>query len=62
MDLTLTPDERKLLLALLERALSDLRIEVRRTRAPSFRDSLQDEEKLLVGLLDRLRERQLDLD
>jgi hypothetical protein len=60
MDITLTPAERKLLLSLLERALSDLRIEVRHTRTTAFRGSLHDEEKTLVGLLDRLRDREVD--
>jgi hypothetical protein len=55
MELTLSPNEQKLLVQLLERTLGDLRIEVRRTRAPSFRDPLQDEEKLLIGLLERLK-------
>ncbi len=55
MELTLSPAERKLLVQILERSLSDLRIEVRRTRAPSFRDPLQDEERVLIGLLERLR-------
>ncbi len=55
MELTLSPAERKLLVQMLERSLSDLRIEVRRTRAPSFRDPLQDEERVLIGLLERLR-------
>ncbi len=55
MELSISPDEQRLLVQILERTLGDLRIEVRRTRAPSFRDPLQDEEKVVVGLLERLR-------
>jgi hypothetical protein len=62
MDLTLKPDDRKLLLALLESALADLRVEVRHTRTSSYRAPLKDEEKLLIGLLDRLRDRPFDFD
>jgi hypothetical protein len=35
MELVLSPGERDLLLSILERALSDLRVEVRRTDAPT---------------------------
>ena len=39
----------------IERALSDTRVEVRRTATPEFHDRLADEERELAGLLTRLR-------
>jgi hypothetical protein len=47
-------DERELLSQLVSRALSETRVEVRRTSTPDFHDRLQREEKRLERLLDRL--------
>ncbi|MHC5002652.1 MAG: hypothetical protein ACYTJ0_05980 [Planctomycetota bacterium] len=48
--------ERDVLTRLLEQTIGELRVEVRRTRTPDFHDRLADEEKLLKGLLAKLRE------
>jgi len=42
-------------LRLLDEALGDLRVEVRRTSTPEFHDKLLEEEELLRGLIERLR-------
>jgi hypothetical protein len=55
MQLEITADERELLIQLLDRALSDTRVEVRRTATPEFHDKLQHEERRLGDLLDRVR-------
>jgi len=55
MQLEFSPAERDLLIQLLERALSDTRVEVRRTTTPEFHDRLEAEERQLAGLLERLR-------
>jgi hypothetical protein len=54
-DLRLSSDERDLLVRVVEQALSDTRIEVRRTTTPDFHDRLEAEARQLAGLLDRLR-------
>ena len=51
----ISSDERDLLLRLVEGALSDARVEVRRTKTPEFHDRLQVEEQQLASLLARLR-------
>jgi hypothetical protein len=55
MRLDISSDERSLLIGMLERALSETRVEVRRTTTPDFHDQLQAEEHQLAALLERLR-------
>ncbi len=55
MQLQISAEERDLLTGLVERALSDTRVEVRRTTTPDYHDRLQAEEQQLVSLLARLR-------
>jgi hypothetical protein len=54
VELVLSPEERELLCSILEIALSDLRVEVRRTDATDFQDRLKVQEHRLEGLLQRL--------
>jgi len=54
MQLQLDETERDLLLALLQRELGDLRVEVRRTETPDYRDDLKVHEDRLEDLLQRL--------
>ena len=52
----LTPNERDLVVRLLDRELADTRSEFRRTdSSPDFREDVEREEKLLRELLDKLR-------
>jgi hypothetical protein len=54
--ITLTPNERDLVVRLLDRELGDTRSEFRRTHySPEFRDDVEREEKLLRELLVKLR-------
>jgi hypothetical protein len=54
--LTLTANERDLIVRLLDRELGDTRSELHRTHfSPDFRDDVEREEKLLRQLLDKLR-------
>jgi hypothetical protein len=55
MQVDLSPVERDLLIRLVEHAVSDTRVEVRRTATPEFHDRLAAEERDLAGLLARLR-------
>ena len=55
MQLDISLAERELLIRLVEHALSDTRVEVRRTATPEFHDRLAVEERDLAGLLARLR-------
>ena len=55
MRVEISAEERELLIHLVERALSDTRVEVRRTKTPEFHDRLQAEERQLGALLARLR-------
>jgi len=55
MQVDISSVERELLVRLVERALSDTRVEVRRTATPEFHDRLATEERELAGLLARLR-------
>jgi len=54
MELQLTNPARQLVQRLLDEALRELRVEVRRTRTPDFHDKLLEEEELLKGLIERL--------
>ena len=54
--ITLTPNERDLVVRLLDRELGDTRSEFRRTHfSPEFREDVKREEKLLRELLEKLR-------
>ena len=55
MLLEITPTERDELLQVVESTLSEMRIEVRRTRTTGFRERLKAEEHVLEGLRDKLR-------
>ena len=55
IQLGISPYERDLLVRLVERALSDTRVEVRGTTTPEFHDRLEAEEGELASLLVRLR-------
>jgi hypothetical protein len=55
MQVDISPIERDLLIRLVEHALSDTRVEVRRTATPEFHDRLAAEERDLAELLGRLR-------
>jgi hypothetical protein len=53
---TLTANERDLIIRLLDRELGDTRAEFRRTHfSPEFRDDVEREEKLLREVLVKLR-------
>jgi hypothetical protein len=52
--LTLTADERTFLVQLLETAIKNHRVEEHRTRTPSYREQILQEEKLLEQLLSKL--------
>jgi hypothetical protein len=53
--LTLTGEERSLLLRFLEQGLQNKQIEEHRTEAFDFKEYVQHEEALLQGLIDKLR-------
>ena len=53
--LTLSAEERSLLLRVLERMFEDKQIEEHRTDALEFKQIVQHEEAVLRGLLDKLR-------
>jgi hypothetical protein len=55
MQLELTNEERATLEQIIERALSEMRVEVRRTTTPKFHDELQAEEELVKDLLGRIK-------
>ena len=55
MQVEISAEECALLVRLVEQALSDTRVEVRRTTTPDFHDRLRDEERHLDALLARLR-------
>jgi len=55
MILELDGEDVKLLTQLLQRSVSDLRVEIRRTREPQLHDRLADEEERLKSLLERLQ-------
>jgi hypothetical protein len=56
LQLTLTPEERKCLLALLDQTLKEKLVEEHRTKNLSYRESIVSEEKTLKSLLTKLRE------
>ena len=53
--LELTPDEEKELLAILERYIYDLRVEIVNTDDREFRRFLRKREEFMSGLIDRLK-------
>lgn len=55
MQLELSDAERDLLVQVLESAVKEMRVEVRRTSTPDYHDRLAAEEKTLEGLLERAR-------
>jgi hypothetical protein len=54
MEFEIDAQERELLVRLVEQALGDTRVEIRRTSTPEFHDRLQAEERVLASLLRRL--------
>jgi hypothetical protein len=56
MMIDLSAEERDLVVKFLESALEELRVEVRRTGTPKYHDRLEHDEKLLEGVLERLRQ------
>lgn len=54
MELKLSEQEQKLLLALLESDLGELRVEVRRTDDAAYRARLHKDESCLRGLIERV--------
>lgn len=55
--LSLSEEERTLLLSVLEQALRDKRLEIHRTEAIDYRQHLQRHETLLESLISRLSRR-----
>ena len=56
MSIELSKAERELLIRVLEQALQETRVEIRRTSTPNVHDMLLTEEKTLGDLLGRIRE------
>jgi hypothetical protein len=54
LQLALTAEEREFLVGLLENVLHDTRIEEHRTRAPSYRKLILNQEDRITGLLRKL--------
>jgi len=54
LQIALTADERECLVRVLESALKNHRIEEHRTRAPTYREQILQQEKLLEQLLAKL--------
>jgi len=55
MTIDLNPQEHALFVRMLERELSELPSEIRRTQTSSLRDELKDEERILRDLHKRLK-------
>jgi hypothetical protein len=55
MTIDLNPQEQALLIQMLERELSELPSEIRRTRTSSYRDGLKEQEHALRDLHARLK-------
>lgn len=56
MKVDLSPQDRTVLVEILEHELRELPSEVRRTQTSSYRDELKAQEKVLRNLLQRLKE------
>ncbi len=52
----LSAEERQYLLELLETTLKSVRVEAHRTRTPLFREAVLKQEKVALGLLDKLQQ------
>jgi hypothetical protein len=55
MDFSFSDSERDLVIRILEAAHRELRVEVRRTSTPDYHDGLERDEKLLQGVIERLK-------
>jgi hypothetical protein len=55
MQLELSTEDRATLEQILDRVLSEMRVEVRRTSTPKYHDELLADEERLKGLLDRIK-------
>lgn len=58
MTIDLQPDEYNLLLDLLERTYGDLKYEIGRTEDTDFHAALKGRERVLLGLIDKLKRSQ----
>ncbi len=58
MNIELTPEEREVLLTLVEREISELVPEIRHTRTQTYREDLKARQKALQSLFRHLREPQ----
>ncbi len=56
--LTLTADESKFLVELLENSLKERQVEEHRTRAPTYREHVLHQEDLIQAILKKLRQAQ----
>jgi hypothetical protein len=56
MELKITPEERAVLTDLIQRSLSEARVEAHRTENREWREQLHDETETLRALLERLRQ------
>lgn len=56
LQLTLTVEEREYLVGHLEAVLKEKRVEEHRTRAPSYRQHVLQQENVIVGLLSKLKQ------
>ncbi len=54
-NLTLTAEESKYLVELLEKTLKETQVEEHRTRAPTYREHILQQEKLAQEILNKLR-------
>jgi hypothetical protein len=57
MQLELSSADQAVLERIIERALSDMRVEVRRTTTPKYHDDLRADEERVKGILARIKER-----
>ncbi len=55
IEVALTGPERELVVALLDKELRNTRVEERHTDSPDFQEEVKREEKMLRGLLEKLR-------
>lgn len=55
MQLEISAEERTALEGIVERALSEMRVEVRRTSTPKYHDDLVADEKCVAGLLEKIK-------
>jgi hypothetical protein len=55
MQLELSAEDRATLEEIVERALSEMRVEVRRTSTPKYHDELRADEERVTNLLERIK-------